>query len=74
MHLSGTFNAWADPGTPLVHDVAGDTWQLSLGLAAGSYEYKFVLDGETWIADPTNPDTHSDTFGGVNSVLTVVCP
>lgn len=74
VHLSGSFNAWAAPGTPLVREVAGDTWQLSLGLAAGSYEYKFVLDGETWISDPTNPDTRNDTLGGVNSVITVVCP
>jgi hypothetical protein len=74
VHLSGTFNAWSDPGTPLVRDLAGDAWKLSMQLAAGSYEYKFVLDGTIWISDPANPNTQNDTFGGVNSVLTVVCP
>jgi len=73
VHLSGSFNAWADPGMPLTHE-AGGPWTLSLGLAAGNYEYKFVLDGKTWVSDPANPNTANDTFGGVNSVLTVVCP
>jgi 1,4-alpha-glucan branching enzyme len=74
VHLSGTFNAWADPGLPLAYDGPSQTWQLSLELAGGNYAYKFVLDGKTWVADPNNPEQESDTFGGVNSLLTVVCP
>jgi hypothetical protein len=74
VHVSGTFNAWAEPGTPLAHDADSNVWKASVQLAAGNYEYKFVLDGTTWLPDPKNPETHSDTFGGVNSVLTVVCP
>ncbi len=73
VHLSGSFNAWAEPGLPLTHE-AGEVWKLSLDLAAGNYEYKFVLDGTTWVSDPANPNTANDTFGGVNSLLTVVCP
>jgi 1,4-alpha-glucan branching enzyme len=74
VHVSGTFNSWLEPGTALALDAASNTWKLSLELAAGSYEYKFVLDGKTWVPDPSNPQTRDDTFGGINSVLTVVCP
>lgn len=35
-----------------------------------THEYKLIVDGE-WIADPSNPQTTPDPFGGVNSVLDV---
>jgi len=73
VHVSGSFNSWAEPGTALAYDAAKDLWQVAIELDAGSYEYKFVLDGSTWISDPHNPETANDNFGGVNSVLTVVC-
>lgn len=73
VHVSGSFNSWAEPGTALQYDAGQDLWQVAIELDAGSYEYKFVLDGSTWIRDPNNPETANDNFGGVNSVLTVVC-
>jgi hypothetical protein len=73
VHVSGSFNSWAEPGTALAYDAAKDLWQVAIELDAGSYEYKFVLDGSTWISDPNNPETANDNFGGVNSVLSVVC-
>lgn len=73
VHVSGSFNSWAEPGTALEYDAAKDLWHVAIELEAGSYEYKFVLDGSTWIRDPNNPETANDNFGGVNSVLTVVC-
>jgi glycosidase len=36
----------------------------------GRHEYKLIVDGE-WIADPENPVTSPDGFGGVNSVIDV---
>ena len=33
-----------------------DGWQLPYVLAAGNYEYKFIVDGN-WITDPGNPFT-----------------
>ena len=73
VHVSGSFNSWAEPGTALAYDAGQDLWQAAIELDAGSYEYKFVLDGSTWVSDPNNPETANDNFGGVNSVLTVVC-
>jgi hypothetical protein len=74
VHVSGSFNAWADPGTALVHDGDSDRWALELELAAGSYQYKFVLDGSDWIADPNNSETEGDGYGGINSIVVVTCP
>ena len=44
-------------------------FRTTLKLPPGTYQYKFVVDG-TWVADPANPETVDDGYGGVNSVLT----
>lgn len=67
--LAGTFNGWSATDTPLQNDGKGN-WFVTRKLDAGSYEYKFVVDGN-WVADPENPDTASDPYGGQNSVVTV---
>lgn len=73
--LAGSFNNWAGtvamgawPLTPL-----GNRWVLKRELPAGRYEYKFVVDGTQWIADPGNPNRVNDGFGGQNSVLEFSC-
>ncbi len=52
--LTGNFNDW-NPGALLMEKVDGG-WQLHYNLAAGIYEYKFIVDGK-WIIDPVNPFT-----------------
>lgn len=75
--LSGTFNNWAstpETATVMKDDDKDGTWTVSLPLAAGTYQYKFIVDGE-WKTDPANPDKVPDNYGGYNSVLTVAeCP
>ena len=44
-------------------------WQLPYVLAAGSYEYKFIVDGD-WITDPANPYKAGES-GTLNSYLAV---
>lgn len=66
--LAGEFNGWSDAANPLKND--GGTWTLVLDLAPGTYQYKFVADGQ-WKQDPGNPDGVPDGFGGNNSVVTV---
>jgi glycosidase len=58
----------ADGAEPLAR--SGDGWQTTIELAPGTYSYKFVVDGTTWVADPANPDTEDDGYGGVNSLYT----
>ena len=68
--LAGSFNNWSDSQTALT-DADGDgVWEVTLDLAAGDYQYKFVVDG-SWRHDEANPNTMDDGFGGSNSVLSV---
>jgi 1,4-alpha-glucan branching enzyme len=68
--LAGDFNAWAVNTDPLTKQADG-TWTLTKKLAAGAYEYKFVVDGTTWKMDEANPASKADPYGGKNSLVTV---
>ncbi|MBC8527666.1 MAG: hypothetical protein H8D22_12585 [Candidatus Cloacimonetes bacterium] len=46
-------------------------WSLVTPLKPGRYEYKFVLDRNTWVKDPNAFETTDDGFGGQNSVLII---
>lgn len=48
--LAGSFNDWSPVATPMTRGDDG-AWSASLPLAAGRYEYKFVVDGE-WCCEP----------------------
>ncbi len=68
--VTGSFNAWSTTGSALTYDAAAHRWTLSLTVAAGMHQYKFILDGSSeWKADPASSNTVPDGFGGVNSVL-----
>jgi hypothetical protein len=71
--LTGDFVGWA--GQPadgaIVLVLGGDgAWTATHTFDAGTYQYKFIVDGSMWITDPSNPDTIDDTLGGFNSVYT----
>jgi mono/diheme cytochrome c family protein len=73
--VAGSFNGWsaAPPADwQMTYVAAKDVWVLKHTLADSAYQYKLIVDG-SWIADPTNPSTADDGFGGKNSVLTVSC-
>jgi hypothetical protein len=71
--LAGSHNAWSTTASPLTFDSGSGSWKGSFKLAAGTYQYKFVIDSTTWIADPANPDTVDDGFCGFNSQITIGC-
>lgn len=52
--------------TPRKHPLTGCT----IHLAPGTYEYKFVVDGE-WVLDESNPNFAANDFGTLNSVINV---
>lgn len=71
--LSGSFNGWAATAdkADVLKDVAGNgTWSIDKKLAAGVYQYKFIVDGK-WMADKSNPNQVPDGYGGTNSVIEV---
>ena len=52
--------------------VSGDgIWSIVKLLSPGRYEYKFVVDRNSWVVDPNALETADDGYGGKNSVLIV---
>lgn len=55
----------------LAADGAGG-WSIDhLVEPTGRHSYKLIVDGTRWIADPSNPVSEPDGFGGQNSVIDV---
>ena len=50
---------------------ADGAWTLTKKLAAGSYGYKFLVNGNSWKTDEANPASKDDGFGGKNSLITI---
>ena len=71
--VAGSFNGWSPSAWPMRRDEGTGRWTLTRELPDGDHQYKFVLDGSEWVRDPGNPETASDGFGGLNSVLRVSC-
>lgn len=67
----GDFNDWKVDATPLRPVRGGGVWMVSLPLPEGRHEYSFVVDGKTWVADPSAPVAVESDFGAPSSVVTV---
>ena len=65
--LVGDFNNWDPQKHAMKHNGDG-TWNKTVMLAPGRYEYKFFVDGD-WKLDPQNSQTCSNCFGTQNSVF-----
>jgi 1,4-alpha-glucan branching enzyme len=46
------------------------TWETTVALAPGRYQYKLIVDGE-WIADPAAQKNVPNEHGTLNSVIEV---
>lgn len=67
--LAGDFNDWQQ--LPLTRCDSG-LWEAAVDhIDAGKYRYKFFVDGDRWIEDPSHGSKEEDGFGGFNSVLVV---
>jgi 1,4-alpha-glucan branching enzyme len=67
--LCGEFNEWLPEETALTRQESG-LWAITLALAPGRYQYKFVVDGQ-WLADPNAQENVPNAFGSLNSVIEV---
>ncbi len=73
VRIAGDFNGWVpDRGVLSSTHQDGDTrvWRKVLQLAPGTYEYRYVVDGE-WREDPANPERKPTAMGPPNSLLVV---
>jgi len=68
VYLAGEFNQW-DPTAKKMAFKNG-VYTASVKLAAGTYQYKFVIDG-AWCADPENAEAVPNDQGTFNSIITV---
>jgi hypothetical protein len=68
--VAGDFNGWSPQRTPMT-PLQDGAWAVTLPLAPGRYQYKFVVDGREWIADPYAIEQNDDGFGSRNAVLDV---
>jgi len=66
--VAGTFNDWQPK--PLKPVKKGGQ-EIVLNLLPGSYEYRLVINGHYWMADPACENSVPNPFGGHNSLLTV---
>jgi chromosome partitioning protein len=73
VRIAGDFNGWVpDRGVLSSSHQEGETrvWRKVLRLAPGTYEYRYVVDGE-WREDPANPERIPTQLGPPNSLLVV---
>ncbi len=68
--LVGDFNQWNPSIRPMKRD-GGGLWKVKVLLAPGSYQYKFVVNGDRWEEDPLNLHRIMNEHGTYNSIRTV---
>lgn len=66
--LAGSFNHWKEHQIRMTPNDSG--WEITLDLAQGIYEYKFIVDGD-WMEDPANPLKIMNQHHTWNSILLV---
>jgi 1,4-alpha-glucan branching enzyme len=69
--VAGDFNGWSTTATPMSKGGDG-SFSATVGLSAGSHQYKFVVDGN-WMTDPAGDKSleMDDQHGGKNSGVNI---
>jgi len=70
--LMGDFNQWNPKVHPMKKNKTG-VWEKVTLLFPGTYEYRFVVDGQ-WENDPNNAQTRTNQFGTKNNFIVVPFP
>lgn len=70
VYVAGEFNKWNPTAKKMAYKAKAGLYTATLKLAAGTYQYKFVIDG-TWCADPENVNSVANDQGTFNSVINV---
>ena len=63
--LGGDFNGWNGNKHPMKKNGDG-TWSKTIMIGPGTYEYKFLVDGN-WENDPNNENYSHNNFGTQNN-------
>lgn len=69
--VAGDFNGWSRVASPLKRNGSG-LWSTEIVVPrAGRFQYKFIINEQRWIEDPSNGMKAPDNYGGLNSVVVV---
>lgn len=68
VQVAGDFNNWSPHEGAMLDTDGRGVWSKVFRLKPGTYQYRFVVDGQ-WREDPNNPHQEQSPFGGVNSVF-----
>ena len=70
VQLVGDFSDWEPLHNSMTQDQGKHIWSGIIPLETGSYQYKFIVDGE-WKIDPDNAEVVTTPMGARNSALKV---
>jgi 1,4-alpha-glucan branching enzyme len=68
--IAGSFNHWSLDHDRLAGPDQKGIWTILLPLPPGRYEYRFVVNGKSWVLDPSVPSI-DDGLGDRNSFFVV---
>ncbi len=69
--LVGEFNNWSVKKTPM-KKLKNNSFSVTISLRAGdSYQFRYLLDGKTWVNDGEADSYVTNQYGEENSVVTV---
>jgi len=71
--LAGSFNNWSTDATPMSKRADG-TWEVTLTLPEGVYQYKFVVDGNKWVSDSAHSDKELEEHDEHNNSAVLIGP
>lgn len=69
VRVAGSFSQWQEKASKLRKDKKGN-WKLAVALAPGSYEYRYLVDGQ-WCNDQRNVEEVPNVFGSKNCLVRV---
>ena len=73
VHLAGSFQGWDEDGTPLAN-VGGGIWEVTVNIAPGDYQYKFI-NGNQWggagVGNIDNENLVGECSSDTNRIITV---
>jgi 1,4-alpha-glucan branching enzyme len=67
--LTGDFNSWNAEGIPL--NMVNSNWVVTLTLEYGIYQYKYIINKNKMVPDPSADAYAPDGKGGKNSIIEV---
>jgi 1,4-alpha-glucan branching enzyme len=74
-NLVGEFNDWSRTQTPMFQSKIDGAWRVTIELDADrDYQFRYLIDGETWYTDYFADSYVANEYGSDNSVVHTAPP